>query len=236
MTIPRVLAAAGPLLLALALGGCETPEAGEAARHEQLVAQGETDAAEGLFHVDVRLYRRDPDGGWDRDRDHVFTNGADRRLRARVALQNVRPDRTYSVHLVWVRPDGRELFRRYAEVTRQRVVLPRGVVPDSTGALPARFTARLQRRYGDERGAEIAARLAASPAMPVLVNLRHYKDAVDLADANLLVRLEEDPRLRVYSHLDIAPDRDRDLGEYRLRVYLDRALLREIPFTLRAEA
>jgi hypothetical protein len=230
----RALAMAG-LLLALVLTGCETPEATEAARHDRLVAAGEDAAAAGLFHLDARLYRRDPDGGWDRDHDHVFTNGADRRVRARVALQNVRPDRTYSVHLVWVRPDGRELFRRYAEVTRQRVVLPAGVVPDSTGALPARFVGRLQRRYGQERGGEIATRLAAAPAETVLVNLRHYKDAVDLADANLLVRLEEDPQLRVYSHLDIAPDRDRDLGEYRLRVYLDRVLLREIPFTLRAE-
>jgi hypothetical protein len=29
----------------------------------------------------------------------------------------VQPDRTHVVHLVWVRPDGRDLFRKYAEVT-----------------------------------------------------------------------------------------------------------------------
>jgi hypothetical protein len=31
-------------------------------------------------------------------------------------LWNLPPDKTHSIHLVWLRPDARELFRRYAEV------------------------------------------------------------------------------------------------------------------------
>ncbi len=37
--------------------------------------------------------------------------------------ENIKPERPYTVHLVWIRPDGREMFRKYAEV-RQRVLGP----------------------------------------------------------------------------------------------------------------
>ncbi len=221
------LAAASALVL---LGGCDTPEAGEAARHAELLAAGGDTVAAGLFHADVAFHRRYSDGKWRRDRDLVFTVKDRSHVRARVALQNVRPERTYSVHLVWLRPDGRELFRRYAEVTRNLVSLPAGVAPDSTGALPERYVRGLHRRFGAKRGARIAARLAAAPAETVAVNTRRYKKAIDLGDERLLVRLEEDPELRVYSQLNISREKRRDPGEYRLQIYLDRKLLQEIPF------
>jgi len=216
-------------------GGCDTPEATEAVRHAELLDAGEdaTAAAAGLFHADVAFHRRYSDGKWRRDRDLVFTIKDRSHVRARVALQNVRPERTYSVHLVWLRPDGRELFRRYAEVTRNLVSLPAGVAPDSTGALPERYLRGLHRRFGEKRGTRIAARLAAAPAGTVTVNTRRYKDAVDLADEDLLVRLEEDPELRVYSRLNISREKQREPGAYRLQVYLDRKLLQEIPFEVR---
>jgi hypothetical protein len=37
-------------------------------------------------------------------------------VRAFVDFENVKTDRPYTVHLVWIRPDGKELFRKYAEV------------------------------------------------------------------------------------------------------------------------
>lgn len=38
-------------------------------------------------------------------------------VNALVDFTGVQPGRTHVVHLVWVRPDGRDLFRKYAEVT-----------------------------------------------------------------------------------------------------------------------
>lgn len=37
-------------------------------------------------------------------------------VNALVEFNDVRPDRDYTVHLVWVRPDGKDLFMKYAEV------------------------------------------------------------------------------------------------------------------------
>jgi hypothetical protein len=216
-----------------AVGGCESQEAAEARRHAELLAAGDEDAAEGLFGAEIDLYRRHADGEWRRDRDGVFEIRDESHVRARVTLRNVRPERTYAVHLVWVRPDGRELFRRYAELTRTLVSLPAGVALDSTGALPRAFVRRLERRFGEERGGEIAADLAAAPAGTVVVNLRRYLDAVDLGHEDLLVRVQDSDRLRAYSQFNISRERQREVGEYRLRVFLDRRLLREVPVTIR---
>jgi hypothetical protein len=37
-------------------------------------------------------------------------------VNALLTCSGVRSDRTYVVHMVWVKPDGKEIFRRYAEV------------------------------------------------------------------------------------------------------------------------
>ena len=42
-------------------------------------------------------------------------------VNALVEFTGVRSDRTYVVHLVWVRPDGKEMFRKYAEVTQSEI-------------------------------------------------------------------------------------------------------------------
>jgi hypothetical protein len=42
-------------------------------------------------------------------------------VRAFVDFENVHADRPYTVHLVWIRPDGREMFRKYAEVRQAEI-------------------------------------------------------------------------------------------------------------------
>lgn len=54
---------------------------------------------------------------------HEFQMGKKSHVVGLLDCENVRPERPYTVHLVWVRPDGREMFRKYAEV-RQRILGP----------------------------------------------------------------------------------------------------------------
>lgn len=42
-------------------------------------------------------------------------------VRAFVDFENVNPDRPYTVHLVWIRPDGKEMFRKYADVRQNQL-------------------------------------------------------------------------------------------------------------------
>ena len=42
-------------------------------------------------------------------------------VRAFVDFDNVQVDRPYTVHLVWIRPDGKEMFRKYANVRLDQV-------------------------------------------------------------------------------------------------------------------
>jgi hypothetical protein len=229
----RFLPAAALLLVFLAsLLGCETEDRREARTHEALLESGaDLDDTE-LFHVDVDLYRRYTGSKWRRDQDHVFTVKDESHVKAEVNLYNPRPGRTYSVHLAWIRPDGWEIFRRYAEATRHEVTLPQGVTPDSTGALPGYFIRELTGRFGAEDAERIARRLAEDPDTPVPVHVVVYKKAVDLGHVDRRVRTDVDERLNIDSRFNISREKQRDLGEYRLRVYLDRRLLREVPFTV----
>jgi hypothetical protein len=45
-----------------------------------------------------------------------FTIGGKARVTACVDFRNVSPGKNYAVHLVWIKPFGREVFRKYAEV------------------------------------------------------------------------------------------------------------------------
>ncbi len=42
-------------------------------------------------------------------------------VRAFADFENVKADRPYVVHLVWIRPDGKEIFRKYARVFQDQV-------------------------------------------------------------------------------------------------------------------
>jgi hypothetical protein len=214
----------------LLICGCTTEEADEARAYAAAVAAGE-EPDSGTFHVDVTLHRRYT-GDWRRDRDHVFTIKDESHVKAEVELVNVTPGRTYTVHLAWIRPDGWEIFRRCALVTHHEVALPDGVAPDSTGALPARYVDELKERWGDDDGEELADRLADDPEDVVTVNERTYVKAVDLGDRSRFVYVDRKPVLNAFSRLNISREKERDLGTYHLRVYLDRRLAAEVPFTV----
>ena len=212
--------------------GCETEDRQQSLSHATLVAAGEAEAAADLFHTEVTLYRRYTGSRWRLDKDHIFTVKDESHIKAKVSFRNVRPSRTYSVHLAWIRPDGREMFRRYAEVTRHQVSLTLGVAPDSTGALPAAVIADLARRFGEEKAVAINERLAAEPEVAVMVTEIVYKKAVDLGYASRTISLSDEPRFNLHTRLNISREKERELGDYLLRIYLDRRLLQEIPVTI----
>ena len=103
-----------------------------------------------------------------------------------------------------------------------------------TAPAPCRpaYVDELKERWGDEDGAELASRLAADPADAVTVNERTYVKAVDLGDRRRFVYVDRSPVLKAFSRLNISREKERDLGTYHLRVYLDRRLAVEVPFTV----
>ena len=225
----------GMVLLAAVIGlagGCGTPEDGAASRHAALVAAGQADAAADLFRVAVALQHRTAGGRWRTLAEPVFPIRDESHVKADATLEPLRPGRTYSVHLVWIRPDGREMFRRYAEVTRHEVSLPLGVLPDSTGALPEALIRQYERRWGREQAGQLAELLAADPAATVGINDTVYKKAMDLQFAQHRLEVGRPARVTLDSRLDISRERERTPGAYLLRVYLDRRLLHEVPFSI----
>lgn len=228
-------AAAGGLVLVTMLGmacGCSTGEDRQASRHAELVGAGRADEASDLFRVDVALQHRAAGGRWRTPAEPVFPIRDDSQVKAAVTLEPLRPGRTYSVHLVWIRPDGREMFRRYAEVTRHEVSLPPGVLPDSTGALPASWLRQHERRWGHEQAGQLAALLAADPAGVVGINDTVFKKPMDVQFAQHRLEIGGPAQVSLESRLDISRERERTPGLYLLRVYLDRRLLHEVPFTV----
>jgi hypothetical protein len=232
----RFAAALALLLLTAGLLGCENADRAEALRHENLVAaDGGDPAAADLFHVDVTLYRRYAGTRWLRDKDHEFTIKDESHIKAEVDGRNMRPGRIYSMHLVWISPDGSEIFRRYAEARLLDVMLPAGAAPDSSGALPEDVALGLEEAYGKRAGRDLAERLAAGPdaAAPVVEVV--YKKAVDLGyEKPRYAVVDEDraPHFNLDSRLNISREKQRAPGDYLLRIYLDRRLLREVPFTI----
>ncbi len=233
---PRTIVILTALALAgLLFGGCSTEE-GEQARAHLLAEETGTEMDAGAFHCDVTLYRRYTGTEWLRDRDHVFNVKDESRVRARVEFENVRPERTYSIHMVWIKPGGKESFRRYAEVRRHLLRLPQGVTPDSTGTLPAATMNGLVERWGEDDAASIARRLADAAGEAVPVTERLYRDAEDLGDIRRRVYLDPDPEFSVWAYLNISREKERELGEWRLRIYLDRRFLRDVPFEIQENA
>ena len=106
----------GLMIVLAAVGGCSSEEHEQALAYDQAVAAGEKPAKDG-FHCRLVFHTRSGDDKWERDKDLEFRIRKESEVRARASFENVRPGQTYAVHLVWIRPDGRELFRRYAEAT-----------------------------------------------------------------------------------------------------------------------
>lgn len=50
---------------------------------------------------------------------HQFRIGKNSKVLAFTDFEEVQTDRPYTVHLAWIRPDGKEMYRRYGEVRLQ---------------------------------------------------------------------------------------------------------------------
>ncbi|MCB1184873.1 hypothetical protein KDM41_15710 [bacterium] len=182
--------------LCLVLAGCAGDEYRQAAGATGPAGQAEpgVDAAAGDgFGVDVVLCRKvGRKTGKRIGVGREFTMDDKARVQALVDFRGVRDGRTYTVHLVWIRPDGRELFRRYARATTRRQ-------PDASWLTAVA-----------------------------------WRDAEDLNHVRAETLMTDGPAFTLDSRLNIAPDREREVGDYLFRVYLDRRLLREEPFALLA--
>lgn len=169
------------LAAALLVGGCESDES-------RLMRAN--DGAPGPA-LTVELCRKVSKKGKRQGVGREFTIGARSSVLAFADFTGLVPGRDYTAHLVWIRPDGRELFRRFAEF-------------------------RLSEADGNWT-ADIA-----------------WKDALDLN----AVRREEfkstTPSLTLDSTFNTSADREREPGDWRFRVYLDRRLVREESFRLAA--
>lgn len=97
-----VIAAAVALLAA---GGCESTEAAR-------IRAADTTHGPALH---VELCRKLSKKGKRLDVGHQFTIEDKSAVLAFADFIDLQPERDYTVHLVWIRPDGRELFRRFAE-------------------------------------------------------------------------------------------------------------------------
>jgi hypothetical protein len=174
----------GVMIVLAAVGGCSSDEHEQALAYDQAVAAGATPAKE-AFHCRLLFHTRSGDDKWERDKDLEFRIRKESEVRARASFENVRPGQTYAVHLVWIRPDGRELFRRYAEAT---------VAAGDSGGYVANVV---------------------------------YKKADHLPYRNVDLQESKTPSFDVDSVFDISRSKNRETGEYLLRVYLDRRLLKE---------
>jgi hypothetical protein len=172
------------VVLAVGLGGCSSEEHEQAVAYDQALAAGETPGKDG-FHARLMFYTRTTEKKWERDKDLEFRIRKESEVRARASFENVRPGQTYAVHLVWIRPDGRELFRHYAEAT---------VAAGDSGGYVADVV---------------------------------YKKADNLPYRKLDEQRSKTPSFDVESVFDISRSKNRETGEYLLRLYLDRRLLKE---------
>ena len=137
----------------------------------------------------VELCRKVSKKGKRLDVGHEFMIGDKSSVLAFADFSGLRPRRDYTLHLVWIRPDGAEMFRRFAEF-------------------------RLE---------------GADKSWKTIVQ---WKDALDLTHASREEIASDAPAVTFDSTLNLSPDKKREPGTYRFRVYLDRRLVREESFTV----
>jgi hypothetical protein len=96
----------------LLLSGCASEEV------QQVRAVGAGEAlSDDAFTAAVTLCRKvGSKSGRRIGAGHEFKMSGKSYVRAFVDFTNVKAERPYTVHLIWIRPDGREMFRKYAEV------------------------------------------------------------------------------------------------------------------------
>ncbi len=190
MKFRKTLAGLGIGLILLALGACTDSDFRQA--HATPTTTSLTAAADSTaFGVDVTLCRKI--GRKTGRRIGVGTSfrmSEKSRVQAMVDFTNVTAGKDYTVHLVWIRPDGREMYRRFAEVRQEAV------------------------------------------AAETFRTVVRWLDAEDLHKVRADTLAGAAPQFTLDSRLNTSLSKQREPGEYLLRVYLDRRLLREDPFTL----
>lgn len=100
-----LLASVAILATGLALGGCESDES------RRMRARDDTPGPA----LSVELCRKVSKKGKRQGVGSEFTIGSKSSVQAFADFTDLVPGRDYTVHLVWIRPDGGELFRRFAE-------------------------------------------------------------------------------------------------------------------------
>jgi hypothetical protein len=184
------LAGLGIGLMLLALGACTDSDYRQA--HATPTTTSLTASADSTaFGIDVTLCRKiGRKTGRRIGAGTSFRMSEKSRVQAMVDFNNVTAGKDYTVHLVWIRPDGREMYRRFAEVRQEAV------------------------------------------AAETFRTVVRWLDAEDLHKVRADTLDGAAPQFTLDSRLNTSLSKQREPGEYLLRVYLDRRLLREDTFTL----
>ncbi len=190
MEFRTTLAGLGIGLILLALGACTDSDYRQA--HATPTTTSLTTSADSTaFGVDVTLCRKiGRKTGRRIGVGTTFRMSEKSRVQAVVDFTNVTAGKDYTVHLVWIRPDGREMYRRFAEVRQEAV------------------------------------------AAETFRTVVRWLDAEDLHKVRADTLDGAAPQFTLDSRLNTSLTKQREPGEYLLRVYLDRRLLREDTFTL----
>jgi len=176
-----LLMAAGLLLF-----GCTSEEVQQMKNNE---AAGES--PDGAFSVETILCRKvSRKSGRRIGSGQEFKVTKKSYVRAFVDFENVNTDRPYTVHLAWIRPDGKEMFRKYADVRQQQLQ--------------------------DDQFQTVISWLSAE----------------DMHKVKSDTLLTSEPDFTLETRFNISSRKNREPGLYHFRVYLDRRLLLEEPFTV----
>jgi hypothetical protein len=107
------------LFAAMAFTGCGQEAVRE---HREAVAAGELEALADSFHGELVLCRKlSRKSGRPIGAATEFQMSEKSAVEALVDFRNAEPGKTYTVHMVWLKPGGKEMFRKYAEVRLEPV-------------------------------------------------------------------------------------------------------------------
>jgi hypothetical protein len=184
----RLLVCALAMAVLFLLSGCASEEV-----QQMRSVQAGDPASEDTFDATVTLCRKvGTKSGKRIGAGQEFDMSEKSYVWAFADFNNVINERPYTVHLAWIRPDGREMFRKYAEVR--------------------------QHAAGEDQ-------------FRTVIN---WLDAEDLHKIKSDTLVNDEPDFTLETRFNTSLKKEREPGLYHFRVYLDRALLLEEPFTVKA--
>ena len=170
------------------LSGCASEET-----QEVLAARAGNSSDEGAFDAQVTLCRKvGSKTGRRIGAGNEFVMSTKSYVRAFVDFTNVKPERPYTIHMAWIRPDGKEMFRKFAEVRQLETT---------------------------------------EKEFSTVIN---WLDAEDLHKIKSDTLVTAEPDFTLGTRFNTSLKKERVPGLYHFRVYLDRRLLLEEPFTVKA--